>query len=82
MDPKIFNIKETESYNLTKKSDIYSLGMLFWELTSCSSPFNFDPKNDNSILKIEILNGERENPIPNTNVKFVDLYQSKYKIIV
>ena len=77
MDPKIFNIKETESYNLTKKYDIYSLGMLFWELTSCSSPFNFDPKNDNSILKIEILNGKRENPIPNTNGKFVELYKSK-----
>ena len=56
--------------------------MLFWELTSCSSPFNFDPKNDNSILKIEILNGKRENPIPNTNGKFVELYKSKYKIIV
>ena len=55
MDPKIFNIKETESYNLTKKSDTYSLGMLFWELTSCSSPFNFEPKNDNSILKLKFL---------------------------
>src|SRR4051812_24359167 len=67
IDPKIFSIQETESYNLIKKSDIYSLGMLFWELTSCSPPFDFDPKNDYSILKIEILNGKREIPIPNTN---------------
>jgi serine/threonine protein kinase len=77
VDPKIFNV-ENHPYNLTKKSDIYSLGVIFWELTSCKSPFNFDKtKNDPSIM-LKILNGERENPILNTNSKFVELYQSKY----
>ncbi len=33
MDPKIF---ENRSYILTEKSDIYSLGMIFWKLASCS----------------------------------------------
>ena len=44
MDPNNFNIQESKShtYDLTEKSDIYSLGVLFWELTSCSSPFNFE----------------------------------------
>ncbi|PKY35930.1 hypothetical protein RhiirB3_533367 [Rhizophagus irregularis] len=36
MDPKILN---DHSYDLTKKSDIYSLAALFWQLTSCRPPF-------------------------------------------
>ena len=44
MDPNNFNVQNHESrtYDLTEKSDIYSLGVLLWELTSCSSPFNFE----------------------------------------
>lgn len=83
MDPKIFDQKIP--YSLTKKSDIYSLGVLFWQLTSCSSPFNFEARKDVvsitlDILKLDIFKGVREEPIPNTNVKFNELYQSKYKI--
>ena len=52
VDPKIF---ESDSYILTEKSDIYSLGMIFWKLAGCS--------------------------VSNTNDKFVELYQSTYKII-
>ena len=55
--------------------------MIFWELTSCSSPFNFD-EEDNSLIMLNILNGKREKPVPNTNSRFVKLYQSKYKIMV
>ncbi|RGB36315.1 kinase-like domain-containing protein [Rhizophagus diaphanus] len=78
MDPKILN---AESYDLTEKSDIYSLGIVFWELTSCSSPFNFETNNEPTKIMLEILDGKRENPIPNTNNKFVALYKSKHKII-
>ena len=78
MDPMIF---KNHSYILTKKSDVYSLGVLLWELTSCSSPFNFETKNDPDKITVMlgILNGKREKPIPNTNGKFVTLYESKYK---
>ena len=88
MDPKVFNfVHETTentgqknySYQLTKKSDIYSLGVLFWELTSGSPPFNFETRSDFNVgLILEISNGKREEPIPNTNVEFVEIYQSKY----
>ncbi|CAI2164180.1 8723_t:CDS:2 [Funneliformis geosporum] len=71
MDPKFL---ENQSYDLTEKSDMYSLGVLFWELISCSSPFNFETTGDTSI-QIEILKGVRELPIPTTNHKFVRLYQ-------
>jgi len=33
MDPKMLDPKTP--YNLTKKSDIYSLGVVLWQLTSC-----------------------------------------------
>ena len=85
MDPKTFsreNIDGERLYKLSIKSDIYSLGVLFWELTSGLSPFNFEAKKNskhsNNALMTEILGGRRETPVPNTNVKFVKLYQSEY----
>ncbi|GBB92337.1 hypothetical protein RclHR1_00020040 [Rhizophagus clarus] len=85
MDPIIFNMRETTdkqslSYDLTKKSDIYSLGVLFWELTSGLSPFNFENRtySDYALIK-DILEGKREKPIPNTNAKFVEIYQKCWR---
>ncbi|CAB5388433.1 uncharacterized protein OCT59_029242 [Rhizophagus irregularis] len=76
MDPKFF--EENHSYGLTEKSDMYSLGILFWELTSRLSPFDFENKNHLEIIRIkqDILNNKlRETPIPGTNDKFVSLYK-------
>src|ERR1051325_11438253 len=80
MDPNNFNIPKSEShtFDLTEKSDIYSLGVLFWELTSCSSPFNSE--KERITLALDIFRGRRESPVPDTNHKFVELYKSKYKI--
>ena len=86
MDPNIFDTQKPEAhpYNLTEKSDIYSFGVLLWELTSCSSPFNFENLDDikKELIALEILEGRREIPVPGTNRKFVELYQSKYEIKV
>ncbi|RIA92605.1 kinase-like domain-containing protein [Glomus cerebriforme] len=81
MDPKIF---ESQLYNLTKKSDIYSLGVLLWQLTSCSSPFGFAEIEDDHAkiisLQLDILKGERENPVPHTNRKFVEVFQKCWQL--
>ena len=88
MDPKTFNREIVDGkrlYKLSKKSDVYSLGVLFWELTSGSSPFNFEEmnsKHSKHTLMLEILKGRREKSIPNTNAKFVKLYQSKYNCCI
>ena len=73
VDPKI--LESSQSYISNAKSDIYSLGVIFWELTSCSSPFNFKARHIDITLALEIVNGKREKPISGTNSKFVDLYQ-------
>ena len=71
-------------YKLSKKADIYSLGVLFWELTSGKSPFNYETRTNSKlskdILMFDIFNGKRETLVPNTNAKFVKLYQSKLKL--
>ncbi|GBC01067.1 hypothetical protein RclHR1_04050010 [Rhizophagus clarus] len=82
MDPKFFET-QNRSYGLTEKSDIYSLGVILWELTSCRSPFDFETKSDDRIevlkIKFDILNGEREKSISNTNYKFVALYEKCWR---
>ena len=81
MDPKIFK-SESHKYDLTKKSDIYSLGVLLWELTSCSSPFDFENSDnfEKERIALDIVGGRREIPVQGTNHKFVELYRSKYEI--
>ncbi|GES75235.1 kinase-like domain-containing protein [Rhizophagus clarus] len=67
IDPKLL---ENNSYELDKKSDIYSLGVLMWELTS-----GHPPRTEN-ILKSHIIDGYRETRIPNTPKEYFDLYES------
>ncbi|PKB97630.1 kinase-like protein, partial [Rhizophagus irregularis] len=73
MDPKSF---ETHSYVLTEKSDIYSLGVILWELT-CVHHLIFKIKIDIIQIKQDIL--KRENPISETNIKLVTLYKKCWK---
>jgi serine/threonine protein kinase len=77
VDPNLLN--REIPYKLNEKSDIYSLGVIFWELTSRSSPFNYETRNDHTSLMLDILSGLREKPVSNTNIKFIELYQSKYE---
>ena len=84
MDPVVIQKSENEQDHLyTKKSHIYGLGVLFWELTSGLPPFNFkDSKHASTTLMLRIVGGKREKPIPNTNAKFVELYQSNYNLLL
>jgi serine/threonine protein kinase len=72
IDPKKFNI---ESYSLNKKSDVYSVGVLLWEILSGKPPFE-DESDVN--LALRILQGLREKIIPNTSIDYEKLYTGKY----
>jgi serine/threonine protein kinase len=55
----------------TRKGDIYSLGVLYWVISSGRSPFSGMKKPE---AVQAILNGKRENPIPDTPRLYQDLY--------
>src|SRR5256885_9978735 len=64
------------NYKRNEKSDIYSLGVLFWEISSGKPPFS-----EISIFKIilDIFKGIREIPIINTPFKYQQLYEKCWK---
>ncbi|PKK62431.1 hypothetical protein RhiirC2_855699 [Rhizophagus irregularis] len=69
-----FTLLESDSYKYEKKSDIYSLGVLMWELSSGYPPFHNN--EDLIVLKIRLIEGIREDPISNTPCEYLKLYQS------
>ncbi|POG65455.1 kinase-like domain-containing protein, partial [Rhizophagus irregularis DAOM 181602=DAOM 197198] len=84
VDPKIFNRKrnshnnQQEVYSLNEKSDVYSIGMLLWEISSGRPPF-CNELNDLG-LAMEILQGLREIPIPDTPEEYIKIYTDCWNI--
>ncbi|GBC01816.1 hypothetical protein RclHR1_04340013 [Rhizophagus clarus] len=69
VDPQCY---KSDNYIRDKKSDIYSLGVLLWEITSGCPPFSKSPIHT---LNIKIANGLREQPVVNTPLPYVNLYK-------
>ncbi|CAB4396340.1 unnamed protein product [Rhizophagus irregularis] len=79
LDPKsfndAFNIKcESEPHIMNFKSDIYSIGVLFWLLSSGRRPFYDEDTQYDISLATEIVNGKREEIIKDTPVEYSDIY--------
>ncbi|GES99832.1 kinase-like domain-containing protein [Rhizophagus clarus] len=80
VDPKSFGGRRknkknsTQKYSLNKKSDIYSVGVLFWEISSGQPPFYTEGENYDLDLAIEILQGLREEPPPDTPEECIKIY--------
>ncbi|POG69818.1 kinase-like domain-containing protein, partial [Rhizophagus irregularis DAOM 181602=DAOM 197198] len=71
-DPKSFNRNTTTLYLLNRKSDVYSIGVLLWEISSGKPPFHGIPYDVG--LAISILQGFREKPIPDTSEDYIKIY--------
>jgi hypothetical protein len=78
--PKIFGIipyidpksLKDQNYKLDKKSDVYSVGVLMWQISSGYQPF---PNNSYDVsLSLSIVNGKREEIIDGTPVEYSNLY--------
>ncbi|EXX64757.1 uncharacterized protein OCT59_007099 [Rhizophagus irregularis] len=79
VDPKKFsgrrrNRNSTQIFSLNEKSDIYSIGVLFWEISSGQPPFYTEGEQYDVDLAIEISQGLREEPIPNTPEDYIKIY--------
>src|SRR4051812_13856046 len=85
IDPKSFsrqnnNNQSTQMYSLNEKSDVYSIGVLLWEISSGQPPFYAKGVKDdqyNVRLALEILQGLRETFVPGTPVNYEKLYTGK-----
>lgn len=71
VEPQCF-IQNGRNFKRNEKSDIYSLGVLFWELTSGIPPF----KNYHFAFQIQaIFRNEREKVISGTPSEYANLYK-------
>ncbi|GBC09844.1 hypothetical protein RclHR1_09160002 [Rhizophagus clarus] len=71
IDPKKFNDR---SYSLNKKSDVYSVGVLLWEISSGQPPFYAEGESYDISLAYQIVEGHRETPVPETPIEYSKLY--------
>jgi hypothetical protein len=82
VDPKSFsrqrnNNNQSTQYSLNEKSDIYSIGILLWEISSGRPPFYVEGEQYDIALALEILQGLRETIVPDTPEEYVKIYTSE-----
>ena len=63
---------EDSNYKFNKKSDVYSVGVLLWQISSGYYPFKDDKYGIDSIL-----NGKRNKIIDGTPIEYSNLYTGK-----
>ena len=78
IDPKI--LLNSINLKLNEKSDVYSIGVLLWEISSGIRPFH-EERYDLSLM-FKISQGRREAVIPDTPNDYANLYTGKYKILI
>ncbi|CAH1770339.1 8087_t:CDS:2, partial [Entrophospora sp. SA101] len=66
-------LKNPNGYTRNKKSDIYSIGILFWEISSGKVPFESETSAGFSFV-FSIVNGKREKIIEGSPRKYVEIY--------
>ena len=69
MDPKSFDVNNSQNYKLNKKSDVYSVGVLMWQISSGYEPFKNKGYDYDIILVVAIHDGLREDIIYGTPVE-------------
>ncbi|CAG8649464.1 5594_t:CDS:2, partial [Dentiscutata erythropus] len=74
MAPELF--KDLNNIEYTDKSDIYSLGVILWELTSRHEPFRYFKCNPQDLKSKIIKDKLREKNVPGTHDDYLNLYKS------
>lgn len=68
-DPRSFN---NQNFQLDKTSNVYSIGILLWQISSGYRPFRDEGYNVKLIL--DIVSGKREKIIDGTPEEYIKLY--------
>jgi len=77
IDPQHLEQADNNNNRPNKKSDVYSVGVLLWEISSGQKPFkSYDKFYQKPKLIMEILNGKRETLIPDTPIDYISIYTS------
>ena len=78
VNPKCLSNGKNQSKNhkLNKQSDVYSIGVLMWQISSGCKPFNAETDYDVE-LSLEIISGKREEIIDGTLIEYSNLYEGK-----
>ncbi|POG65708.1 uncharacterized protein OCT59_024379 [Rhizophagus irregularis] len=77
VDPKSFSRRSNNNnqmYTLNEKSDVYSVGVLLWEVSSGRPPFYAEGEEYDVSLILEISQGLRETVVPDTPDEYVKIY--------
>jgi serine/threonine protein kinase len=77
VDPKGETYKDDDKKS-RKLYDVYSLGVLFWEISSGHPPFK--DRDYDQFLMSAIANGARETMVAGTPDDYYKLYTGNYKI--
>jgi len=75
VDPKFFSYEINQIYKPNEKSNIYSIGVLIWQISSGHKPVH--EVNYDIVLAFAIVNGKREEIIYGTPIEYSNLYQGK-----
>ena len=70
-DPQLF-----KGQKANKKSDVYSVGVLLWEISSGKVPFDSYDDSIPAVTLYKISEGKRESPVPGTPVDYINIYTS------
>ncbi|CAI2166978.1 19844_t:CDS:2 [Funneliformis geosporum] len=76
VDPKFLYRQRNDntSPQQNEKSDVYSVGVLFWEISSGRQPFYVEGEQYDIDLAIDISEGLREKAVPGTPENYVKIY--------
>ncbi len=82
VDPKylnnIQNKNKNQHYILNPKSDVYSVGVLLWQISSGHRPFYAENVDYDANLIMDIKKGKREKIVKSTPIEYSNLYEGKY----
>ncbi|CAI2169504.1 18939_t:CDS:2 [Funneliformis geosporum] len=72
----ISNKNKGQLYLLNPKSDVYSIGVLLWQISSRHKPFYSKSEGYNASLIMDIIKERREKIIKGTSIEYSDLYKA------